>query len=82
MRTKLEVIEELKTQHPTIKVGDDEQGYNDLSAADYKTTIEACADNVLVDEAKAEAEAKSLTDKAALLAKLGITADEAKLLLS
>jgi hypothetical protein len=37
---------------------------------------------VLVDEAKAEAEAKALTDKAALLAKLGITADEAKLLLS
>ena len=82
MRTKLEVIEELKTQHPTIKVGDDEQGYNDLSAADYKATIEAWADNVLVDEAKAEAEAKAVTDKAALLAKLGITADEAKLLLS
>jgi len=32
-------------------------------------------------KAEAEAEAKSLTDKAALLAKLGITADEAKLLL-
>ena len=31
---------------------------------------------------KAEAEAKAATDKAALLAKLGITADEAKLLLS
>jgi len=32
-------------------------------------------------KAKAEAEAKAATDKAALLAKLGITADEAKLLL-
>jgi hypothetical protein len=32
--------------------------------------------------AKAEAEAKAENDKAALLAKLGITADEAKLLLS
>ena len=32
--------------------------------------------------AKAEAEAKAETAKAALLAKLGITADEAKLLLS
>jgi hypothetical protein len=31
---------------------------------------------------KAEAEAKAAADKAALLAKLGITADEAKLLLS
>ncbi len=34
------------------------------------------------DNAKAEAEAQAATDKAALLAKLGITADEAKLLLS
>ena len=34
------------------------------------------------DKAKAEAEAQAATDKAALLAKLGISADEAKLLLS
>ena len=32
--------------------------------------------------ARLEAEAQAATDKAALLAKLGITADEAKLLLS
>jgi len=32
--------------------------------------------------ARLAAEAKAVTDKAALLAKLGITADEAKLLLS
>lgn len=34
------------------------------------------------EKAKAEADAKAATDKATLLAKLGITADEAKLLLS
>ena len=34
------------------------------------------------DKARAEAEAAKAVDKAALLAKLGITADEAKLLLS
>jgi len=34
------------------------------------------------DVAKAEQDAQTATDKAALLAKLGITADEAKLLLS
>ena len=34
------------------------------------------------DAWKAEQDAKAATDKAALLAKLGITADEAKLLLS
>ena len=33
-------------------------------------------------EAKAAAEAKAIADKAALLSKLGITEDEAKLLLS
>jgi hypothetical protein len=33
-------------------------------------------------KAEAEAEAKAAADKAALLAKLGITADEAKLLFS
>jgi hypothetical protein len=34
------------------------------------------------DVAKAQAQAQAATDKEALLAKLGITADEAKLLLS
>ena len=34
------------------------------------------------DKAKADADAKAATDKAALLSKLGITSDEAKLLLS
>ena len=34
------------------------------------------------DAFKAEQDAQAVTDKAALLAKLGITADEAKLLLS
>jgi hypothetical protein len=34
------------------------------------------------DAGKAEQDAQAATDKAALLAKLGITADEAKLLLS
>ena len=34
------------------------------------------------DKVKAKAEAQAASDKAALLAKLGITADEAKMLLS
>ena len=40
------------------------------------------SDYLAFKAAKAEAEAKAQTDKTALLAKLGITADEAKLLLS
>ena len=38
--------------------------------------------NAAREAAEAEIEAQKLADKAALLAKLGITADEAKLLLS
>lgn len=81
MTTKTEIIKQLKSEYPTLKSGDDERGYEDLSADDYEATIAKWADNLLADNAKAEAEAKAEADKAALLAKLGINADEAKLLL-
>jgi hypothetical protein len=55
------------------------QEMSDESYAIYLADIEA---DKIATQAKAEAEAQTATDKAALLAKLGITADEAKLLLS
>ena len=79
MTTKSEIIAQLKTKYPTLKVGDDEKGYTDLTSAEYEAQIAEWAENEyksITEQAKAEA------DKAALLAKLGITADEAKLLLS
>lgn len=79
MKTKLEIIAELKTQHPTLQVGSEEIGYTELSTKDYEATIETWAEDLY---SKSIAEAKTLADKEALLAKLGITADEAKLLLS
>ena len=82
MTTKAEAIAAFKLEYPTLRSGNDTDGYEDLSLADYEAQIEVWADNQLADEAKAEAEAKIATDKAALLVKLGITADEAKLLLS
>ena len=82
MTTKTEIIKQLKSEYPTLKSGDDERGYENLSAADYESTISQWADSLLADNAKAEAEAKAATDKAAILAKIGLTADEAKLLLS
>ena len=82
MKTKEELIAELKAEYPTLRTGSDEDGYIDLSAAEYEAIISERADNLLADEAKAAKLAKTETDKAALLAKLGITADEAKLLLS
>ena len=82
MTTKLERIAALKLEYPTLRSGSDEGGYQDLSPTDYEATIEAWANNQLADEAKAAEVEQAATDKAALLAKLGITADEAKLLLS
>lgn len=82
MTTKAEMIAILKAENPTLQVGDDEQGYTQLSAADYEAIIAERADACLAKEAKAEAKAQAATDKEALLAKLGITNDESKLLLS
>ena len=79
MTTKADKIAALKAEYPTLRTGDDERGYEDLSAAEYEATISMWADNELAQEAEAE---QAATDKAALLAKLGITAEEAKLLLS
>jgi len=80
MTTLNEMIEIIKAENPTLQVGDDEQGYTQLSAADYETQIAEWADARLTKETKAAAIIQAAADKAALLAKLGITADEAKLL--
>ena len=82
MTTKSDKIAALKKEYPTLRIGDDERGYEDLSPTDYEATISAWADNQLADEAKAAAIAQAATDKTALLERLGISADEAKLLLS
>ena len=79
MTTKAEVIAELKKEYVTLRTGYEEHGYTNLNPAEYEATIEKWAENQLSDEA---AKTKAAADKSALLAKLGITADEAKLLLS
>jgi hypothetical protein len=79
MTTKSDKIAALKLTYPTLRIGDDERGYEDLSAAEYEATILMWADNELAQEAETT---KAAADKAALLAKMGLTADEAKLLLS
>jgi hypothetical protein len=78
MTTKADKIAALKVEYPTLKTGSDEVGYSELSAEDYEATIAEWADNQL---AKETALAKAEADKEALLTKLSITADEAKLLL-
>jgi hypothetical protein len=74
-------INELKQLYPSLT-----KGVNDeivvLSDEEYEETIALWAENELAKEAElAQAEAKA-AQKAALLDRLGITEDEAKLLLA
>jgi hypothetical protein len=82
MTTKQEIIDQLKAEFPTLKFGDDNKGYTNLTAEEYEATISEWADARLAKEAEAaEAEAKA-AQKAALLERLGISEDEARLLLA
>jgi hypothetical protein len=82
MKTKQEIIADLKSEFPTLRVGNDDDGYTDLSAEEYEATIAQWADGKLERIAReTEAEAKA-AQKAALLERLGITEDEARLLLA
>lgn len=76
------IIARLKAEYPTIREGSEEVGYTQLEAKDYEATIAKWAKAELEMEEKAQAANKASAEKAALLAKLGIDADEAKMLLS
>ena len=81
MKTKAQITAELKEQYPTLKIGNDEDGYTELTAKDYAAKIAEWAEAELaVLQEQANADAASLA-KASLLERLGITADEAALLL-
>ena len=81
MTTKSELIAQLKKENPTMTATLNEEKRL-LSEAEYEEACNAWAD-MRLEQIAAEAEkTKAEADKAALLTKLGITADEAKLLLS
>jgi hypothetical protein len=82
MTTLNEVIEVIRAENPNgIRVGSDEVGYTDLTAAQYEAQIQEWALARLAKLQKnVELEAQA-AQKTALLEKLGITEDEAKLLL-
>jgi len=74
-------IEALKTQYPSLNKGVDNEVF-ELDAKEYEATIAQRAQNELdADVAKAEKESLKV-QKAALLEKLGLTQDEATLLLT
>jgi hypothetical protein len=80
--TLQEIIADLKAANPTLQTGSNEAGYVQMGKAEYEATIQEWAQNRLVKLEKVEADAAKVEAKAALLERLGITADEATLLLS
>jgi len=81
MATGAEVLTMLIPQGGWLIRGDEYEGIEWLEC-DPITKAQFQAGFTDVDAWKAEQDSKAEADKAALLAKLGITADEAKLLLS
>ena len=88
LKTLSDFLSELKTEYPTLTKGINDETI-DLTNAEYEATIKAWAEDRFAKQieeqnliAAEEAKAKAVTDKAALLKRLGITADEAVLLLS
>ena len=82
MITKTEIIAELKLEYPTLRVGDEETGYTELNAKEYEAQISEWADNRLAADAKQLEIQEAEAQKAAILARLGITADELRQVLS
>jgi hypothetical protein len=79
--TKQQLKEQFKLDYPTLTKQSNDEVIT-LDQDEYEATIDAWADAQLLKLAKqAEAEAKA-TAKAALLTQLGITEEQAKLLLS
>jgi hypothetical protein len=88
MTTKKEMIEIIKAENPTLQIGDDEKGYTQLSADEYDAVINEWANVRLAKEKiQAELEAAALeaetkeAERKAIFERLGLTADEAQLLL-
>ena len=87
MGIREEEIKRLKIEYPTLKSGNDQDGYIDLSAADYEATIDLWADNIIAAqeaEAQAQAEAAALVidqkNATAKLEALGLTENDLKAL--
>lgn len=79
--TPAQIKARLKVEFPTLKVGCDENGYVELTGKDYDAVIQQWTDFHIEKINVKKAELAKAEAKAALLAKLAITEEEAKLLL-
>lgn len=79
--TPAQIKARLKAEYPTLKIGCDEDGYVELKGRDYDAVINQWA-QTHIDKINAKKEEIAKAEaKAAILAKLAITDEEAKLLL-
>jgi hypothetical protein len=81
MTTKQKIIKELEAEFPTLRLGNDEDGYINLSNEEYQTTISEWADARLAKIAKEDEAKAKAAQRQALLSRLGITEEEARILL-
>ena len=75
MTTLNKMIEVIKAENPTIRLGDDDSGYTELSASEYQAQVAEWAQARLDMEAKqaeAEAVAQAKLDAVDKLTALGI----------
>jgi hypothetical protein len=81
MTTKEKMIEIIKAENPTLRLGDEENGYTELTGADYDAVISEWADARLAKE-QAIADAQVLRqNKISAYQKLGLTEMEIEALL-
>jgi hypothetical protein len=82
MITLNEAIKLMETKFPTLQEGNEETGYFDLEEEDYNLVILSRAEAYIAKLQKIEEENQKVAQKTELLNRLGITEEEAKLLLS
>ena len=80
--TSLQIKARLKSEYPSLRTGNENDGYEEIDDEAYQAKIAEWVANHLEKIATKKAEIAKAEAKAALLDRLGITADEANLLLS
>ena len=76
MKTKNEIITQLKIENPTIRVGSDQVGYTELTLEEYDATILEWADFELEKANKETERANIKATKIAAYEKMGLTQAE------
>jgi hypothetical protein len=80
--TAAQIKTRLKAKYPVLRKGSNEVGYEEMSKSEYDATIQEWVDYQLSLIAQEKTKIENAQAKALLLERLGITADEAKLLLA